>query len=138
MKKKVSLIEIVSMKILLVVIVAGYYWLWSRSDWRVEYQRIQDIVGYIFLIIYGIYLYRLFKYKKEDKDELAIRNLQRCDAICLKILIVLMTITAYLSGILAHINAITPTAIGWIIMGLLIGLTIFRTVLFILMDKKGI
>lgn len=60
MKKKVSLIEIVSMKILLVVIVAGYYWLWSRSDWRVEYQRIQDIVGYIFLIIYGIYLCRLF------------------------------------------------------------------------------
>lgn len=60
MKKKVSLIEIVSMKILLVVIVASYYWLWSRSDWRVEYQRIQDIVGYIFLIIYGIYLYRLF------------------------------------------------------------------------------
>ena len=31
MKKKVSLIEIVSMKILLVVIVASYYWLWSAK-----------------------------------------------------------------------------------------------------------
>ena len=31
MKKKVSILEIVATKIVIALLVAGYYWMWSRS-----------------------------------------------------------------------------------------------------------
>ena len=90
MKKKVSILEIVATKIVIALLVAGYYWMWSRSDWVPEYRQYSAYFGgFLSLILLAHYL-RVHKYKKECFDELAIKTLHKCDAICLKVLTVLM------------------------------------------------
>ena len=81
---------------------------------------------------------RVKKYKKEYFDEFAEKNLHRCDAICLKVFCVLMVIIAYLGGILGHVNAISTVLMGWLIIGTVIAVTILRTIMFIIMDSKGV
>lgn len=64
--------------------------------------------------------------------------MNRCDAMCLKIFCVIMVIIAYLGGILGHINAISTMVMGWLIMGSIIAITILRTIIFFIMDHKGV
>lgn len=90
----------------------------------------------IFLLLF--HYTRVHKYKKESFDELAERNLKRCDAICFQILAAVLCVTAYLGGILGHINAISTTTMGWILMLSLVALSIVRTILFYVMDTKGV
>lgn len=112
MKKKVSILEIVATKIVIALLVAGYYWMWSRSDWMPEYRQYSAYFGgFLFLILLAHY-HRAHKYKKERFDELAIKTLHKCDAICLKVLTVLMVIVAYAGGILGHINAMSTAMMG--------------------------
>ncbi len=85
-----------------------------------------------------VHAVRVSKYKKEQADELAEQNLRRCDSICLKVFIPAMLITAYMGGILGHVNAISTSVIGWIIVMTIFVLSIFRTILFIVMDTKGV
>lgn len=70
--------------------------------------------------------------------ELAKKNLRRCDALCLKIMVVAMFITAYIGGILGHVDAISTSTMGWIIIATIFVVSIFRTIVFIIMDTKGI
>ena len=43
--KKVTLKELVADKIIFAVLVALYYWMWARNDWKDFYPTIQTIVG---------------------------------------------------------------------------------------------
>ena len=42
--KKVSLRELVADKIVFAALIAVYYWMWARNDWRESYATIQDVV----------------------------------------------------------------------------------------------
>ena len=138
MSKKVSLRELVASKIVFAIFLAGYYWMWSRTDWRPEYRHFQSTWGMLLLAVLFFHYMRVKKYKRENMDELAEKNLMRCDAICLKIFTVVMLLTAYVSGILAHVNIVSAIEVGWIIMISIIALSVLRTVLFIIMDTKGV
>ena len=43
--KKVTLKELVADKIIFAVLVALYYWMWARNDWKDFYPTIQTVVG---------------------------------------------------------------------------------------------
>ena len=138
MKKKVSILEIVATKIVIALLVAGYYWMWSRSDWMPEYRQYSAYFGgFLFLILLAHY-HRVHKYKKERFDELAIKTLRKCDAICLKVLTVLMVIVAYVGGILGHVNAMSTAMMGWLIIGSIIAIAMLRTMLFLILNSKGV
>ena len=138
MKKKVSILEIVATKIVIALLVAGYYWMWSRSDWMPEYHQYSVYFGgFLFLILLAHY-FRIHKYKKECFDELAIKTLHKCDVICLKVLTVLMVIVAYAGGILGHVNAMSTAMMGWLIIGSIIAIAMLRTMLFLILNSKGV
>ena len=44
MEKKVSLRELVADKIVFALLIAVYYWMWTRNDWRSFYPIIQYAV----------------------------------------------------------------------------------------------
>lgn len=138
MKNKVSIREVVATKIIIAILIAGYYWLWSRSDYQPEYQQFSSYWGFILFLILIVHYFRVKKYKKEYFDEFAEKNLHRWDSICLKIFGVLMVIIAYLGGILGHVNGISTALMGWLIIGTVITITILRTIMFIIMDSKGV
>lgn len=138
MKNKVSIREVVATKIIISILIAGYYWLWSRSDYQPEYQQFSSYWGFILFLMLIVHYFRVKKYKKEYFDEFAEKNLHRCDSICLKIFCVLMVIIAYLGGILDHVNGISTALMGWLIIGTVITITILRTIMFIIMDSKGV
>lgn len=138
MKNKVSIREVVATKIIIAILIAGYYWLWSRSDYQPEYQQFSSYWGFILFLMLIVHYFRVKKYKKEYFDEFAKKNLHRCDSICLKIFCVLMVIIAYLGGILGHVNGISTALMGWLIIGTVITITILRTIMFIVMDSKGV
>ena len=138
MKNKVSIREVVATKIIIAILIAGYYWLWSRSDYQPEYQQFSRYWGFILFLMLIVHYFRVKKYKKEYFDEFAEKNLHRCDSICLKIFCVLMVIIAYLGGILGHVNGISTALMGWLIIGTVITITILRTIMFIIMDSKGV
>lgn len=138
MKQKVSLREIVATKILLAILFAAYYWMWSRGDWQPYYVKIQNAFGTALWVIFTIHAIRIMKYKKESMDEFAEQNLKRCDSICLKVFIVVMLIVAYLGGILGHVDAISTAQMGWLVVLSIVGISILRTVLFFIMDVKGV
>ena len=110
----------------------------SRSDWVPEYRQYSAYFGgFLSLILLAHYL-RVHKYKKECFDELAIKTLHKCDAICLKVLTVLMVIVAYAGGILGHVNAISTAMMGWLIIGSIIVIAMLRTMLFLILNSKGV
>ena len=114
--KKVTLRELVADKIVFAALITLYYWMWARNDWKDSYQTIQYVI-FVFTFFYFVFrASRLKKYKQETIDEMAELNLKRCDSICLKLCEV----------------------IGYCLMGLLLLLSVIRTVLFCLMDAKGI
>lgn len=138
MNNKVSIREVVATKIIIAILIAGYYWLWSRSDYQPEYQQFSSYWGFILFLMLIVHYFRVKKYKKEYFDEFAEKNLHRCDSICLKIFCVLMVIIVYLGGILGHVNGISTALMGWLIIGIVITITILRTIMFIIMDSKGV
>lgn len=138
MNKKVSLKEIVGTQIVYAVILASYYWMWARTDWKEWYETAQYVLGvflFSFFVCQGI---RISKYKKEGIDEMAEQNLKRCDSICLKLFVGVMVILAFSAAILGHVNLISAGFIGWVIVLSILLLSIVRTVMFAIMDNKGI
>ena len=83
--KKVSLRELVADKIVFAVLIAVYYWMWARNDWRESYATIQYVIFAVWFYYFISRAVRLKKYKQEAVDEMAETNLKRCDSICLKI-----------------------------------------------------
>lgn len=136
MKKKVTLRELVGARIVLAVCIAVYYWCWARNDWQSYYTAITNAVA-TFVILFFVFLSaRERKYKKEVADELAVANLRRCDSICLAIAKVAIVCIGFLCAILRF--SVTTEVIGYMLMGLLVGMSVVRTILFWLMDAKGV
>lgn len=138
MNKKVSLKEIVGTKIVYAIILTSYYWMWARTDWKGWYETAQYVLGVFLFSFFAVQMIRVSKYKKEGVDEMAEQNLKRCDAICLKLLIGAMVVVAFGAGILGHIDAVSPGTIGWVIVLSILALSIIRTVMFAVMDSKGV
>ena len=66
---------------------------------------------------------------------MAITNLRRCDSICNKLLIVAIVCVGFLSAILRL--SISSEVIGYMLMGVLVLVSIIRTILFCYIDAKG-
>lgn len=134
--RKVSLREIVADKIVFAILIALYYWMWARNDWHNYYTSIQYAV-FAFTFFYFISrASRLKKYKQELPDEMSEANLKRCDALCLKIGAAAIIVLNFVCAI--GRLSITTDLIGYCLMGILIALAIIRTILFYIMDTKGV
>ena len=134
--KKVSLCELVADKIVFAILIAVYYWMWARNDWKDFYTTIQTIV-FVFSFYYFVSrALRLRKYKKEAPDEMAEANLKRCDSICLKISVGALVLLSFVCAVGRF--TLTTEVIGYCMVGVLVVLAITRTVIFYLMDQKGL
>lgn len=134
--KKVSLYELVADKIVFAILIAVYYWMWARNDWKDSDMTIQTIV-----VIFSFYYFvsrsrRLRKYKKETPDEMVEANLKRCDSICLKISVGALVLLSFVCAVGRF--TLTTEVIGYCMVGVLIVLAVTRTVIFYLMDQKGL
>ena len=134
--KKVSLRELVADKIVFAVLLAVYYWMWARNDWRESYKTIQFVV-----VAFSFYYFvnssiRLKKYKQEAVDEMAEPTLKRCESICLKIGAAAMIVIGFACAVGRMV--LTTEVIGYALMGTLVALAVIRTVIFCVMDKEGI
>lgn len=138
MSKKVSLKEVVGTKIVYAVVLVSYYWMWARADWEEWYGTVQSVLAIFLFGFFTIQAMRIRKYKKEGVDELAEQNLRRCDSICLRVFMLVMVIAAWTAAIFGHLDIFGAEVIGWWIVLSILGVTILRTVLFLVMDSKGV
>ena len=138
MNKKVSLKEIVGTKIVYAIILTSYYWMWARTDWKDWYETVQSMLGVFLFSFFTLQMIRISKYKKEGIDEMEEQNLKRCDSICLKLLVGVMVAVAFGAAILGHVNVVSNGFIGWAIVLSILALSIIRTVMFVVMDNKGV
>lgn len=136
MNKKVSLREMVADKILFAVILAAYYWMWARSDWKDYYTSMQYALSGFTICYILLRASRLRKFKKEEPDELANINIKRCDSICLKIVVGALVIVAFICAIFRFV--LSTEVIGYLLVGLLFIISIVRTIIFTIMDSKGV
>ena len=95
MKSKVTLKEIVGTKIIYAALLVCYYWMWARRDWHDYYMTIQNMVVVFTIAFFAIQAGRIHRYSKEEKDELAIQNLCRTDAIGFKIMMAATIVIAF-------------------------------------------
>ena len=134
--KKVSLRELVADKIIFSILIAMYYWMWARNDWKDFYPTIQTIVGGFTFWYFVFRAIRVRKYKQEATDEMAEANLHRCDAICLKISVAAFIVIGFTCAVGRMV--LTTEIIGYGLMAALILISVVRTIIFYLMDKKGL
>ena len=138
MNKKVSLKEIVGTKIVYAIILTSYYWMWARTDWKDWYEMMQYVLGVFLFSFFSVQMIRISKYKKEGIDEMAEQNLKRCDSICLKLFVGVMVVVAFGAAIFGHTNVVSTGFSGWRIVLSILVLSIIRTVMFVVMDSKGV
>lgn len=138
MNKKVSLKEIVGTKIVYAIILTSYYWMWARTDWKDWYEMMQYVLGVFLFSFFSVQMIRISKYKKEGIDEMAEQNLKRCYSICLKLFVGVMVVVAFGAAIFGHTNVVSTGFIGWTIVLSILVLSIIRTVMFVVMDSKGV
>lgn len=134
MKSKVTLKEIVGTKIIYAVLLVCYYWMWARRDWHNYYETIQNMVVIFTIIFFLLQAVRIHKYSKEEKDELAIQNLRRTDAIALKIMIAADIVIAFACAV----GAIGGSTAGYALVGMILVLAVIRFIIFCVMDSKGV
>ena len=115
--KKVSLRELVADKIIFSILIAMYYWMWARNDWKDYYTTVQNVIFAFSFYYFVSRAIRVKKYKQESPDEMAEANLWRC-AVGRMVL--------------------TIEIIGYGLMAALILISVVRTIIFYLMDKKGL
>lgn len=135
MKEKVTLRELVGARIVLAICIAVYYWCWARNGWENYFASIQNCVAIFAFLFFCFLAAREKRYKKEVMDEMAVTNLKRCDSICYKILMLSIVCIGFLSAILRF--AVSSEVIGYMLMGILVLVSIIRTILFCYMDAKG-
>ena len=134
MKSKVTLKEIVGTKIIYAALLVCYYWMWARRDWHNYYDTIQNVVGIFTIVFFALQAIRIYKYSKEEKDELAIQNLRRTDAIGLKIMITAAIIIAFACAV----KCIDGPTAGYALVGMIVALAVIRFIIFCVMDSKGV
>lgn len=138
MNKKVSLTELVGTKIVYAVILVSYYWMWARTDWKDWYIPLQLLLGLLLSAFFLFQHMRIRKYKKEGVDEMAERNLKRCDSFCFRLFLTAAIVLAWSCALLGHTGSIDPGMIGWSIVLSVLALSVIRTVMFVIIDRKGI
>ncbi len=134
MKSKVTLKEIVATKMIYAVLLIFYYWMWARRDWHDYYVTIQNIVVVFTVVFFALRACRVHMYSKEEKDELAIQNLHRTDAIALKIMVAAAIIIAFGCAV----TFIDGVVAGYALVGMILVLALTRFIIFWVMDSKGI
>lgn len=134
MKSKVTLKELVATKIIYAALLACYYWMWARRDWHDYYETIQNAVAIFTVVFFLLQASRIRRYSKEEKDELAIQNLYRTDAIALKIMIAAAIVIAFACAV----KCIDGTTAGYALVGTILLLAVIRCAIFCVMDSKGI
>ena len=65
-------------------------------------------------------------------------GMKRCDSICLKLFVGVMVVVAFGAAIFGHTNVVSTGFIGWTIVLSILVLSIIRTVMFVVMDSKGV
>ena len=135
MMKKVTLRELVAARIVVAVCIAVYYWCWARNGWEHYFLSIQNFTAAFAFFFFWFLSMREKKYKKEVVDEMAEANLRRCDSICYKITLVLLVAIGFLSAVLRF--TVSSEVIGYLLMGVLVLMSILRTILFCYLDAKG-
>ena len=134
MKSKVTLKELVGTKIIYAMLLVCYYWMWARRDWHSYYETIQNVVVIFTIVFFLLQASRVHKYSKEEKDELAIQNLRRTDAIGLKIMIAATVFIAFACAV----RAIDGPTAGYALVGTILVLAVVRFIIFCVMDSKGV
>ena len=134
MKSKVTLKELVGTKIIYAVLLFCYYWMWARRDWHGYYETIQNAVVIFTIVFFALQAERIHTYSKEEKDELAIQNLRRTDAIGLKIMIAAVSIIAFACAV----QCIDGTMAGYALVGMILVLAVIRFSIFCVMDSRGV
>ena len=87
-----------------------------------------------FFRLYFLQAFRVYKFSKEEKDELAIQNLRRTDAVGLKIMIAAAIIIAFACAV----KCIDGTMAGYALVGMIFVLAVIRFIIFSVMDSKGV
>ncbi len=134
MKSRVTLREMVGTKIIYAALVVCYYWMWARRDWHDYYTTIQNVIFVFTIVFFAMQASRIHRYSKEEKDEMAIRNLQRTDAVSLRIMMAVTIVIAFACGV----TFINGTMAGYALVGMIFALTILRFIIFCVMDSKGV
>lgn len=134
MKSKVTLRELVGTKIIYAVLLVCYYWMWARRDWHDYYMTIQNMVMVFTIVFFALQASRIHRYSKEEKDELAIQNLHRTDAIGFRIMVAATILIAFACAV-TFIDGILA---GYALVDMILGLAIIRFLIFSVMDSKGV
>lgn len=134
MGKKVTLKELVGTKIIYGVLLVCYYWMWARRDWHNYYETIQNGMVIFTVVFFALQAGRIHRYSKEEKDELAVRNLRRAEAIVLKLLVAAAVVIAFACAVAAMDGIMA----GYALVGAVLGSSVIRFIIFCVMDSKGI
>ena len=132
MKSKVTLKEIVGIKIIYAILLVCYYWMWARRDWHDYYDTIQHTIVLFSIIFFAEQAYRIRKYSKEEKNQQAIGTLRRIDAIGLKVMVAAAIVIAFASAV----TILDGRMAGYALVGTIFALTIIRFILFCAMNGK--
>ena len=98
------------------------------------YETIQNTVVIFTIVFFALRANRIYKYSKEEKDELAIQNLRRTDAVGLKIMIAAAVVIAFACAV----RAIDGPAAGYALVGMILVLAVVRFIIFCVMDSRGV
>ena len=128
MKSKVSLKEMVGVKIIYALLLVCYYWMWARQDWHHYYDTIQNMIAIFSILFFAAQAVRVRKYAK---DERAVQILHRVDAIGLKIVAAAVIIIAFASAVAIMDGRMA----GYALVGTIFALTAIRFILFCVMSK---
>lgn len=132
MKATVTLKELTGTKIICAALLACCYWMWARRDWMDFYAVVQHGVTVFTIVFFAIQAGRIRQYGKQEKDEQAVRNLRRIDALVLKIMAAANIITAFSCAV----TAIDGRTAGYALVGTVFVLTVLRFILFCMADRK--
>lgn len=134
MKSKVTLKELVGTRIIYALLLICYYWMWARRDWQGYYEAIQSMVVWFTVLFFALQAGRIRRYSKEEKDELALQNLRRADALCLKLLLAAAVVIAFAGAV----GALRGPQMGYALVFSIFALAVIRFILFCIMDSKGV
>lgn len=130
--KKIDLKTWMFLKTIPALLLATYYWMCTREDFKPSYSYIQ----YAFAGIAGIFVcFQIYYAKKKDIfDEFARENLKTTDSISLKIVYVLFIIISFI----CVFSDFSGELAGYCIVFSILLLTVLRAVIFSVIDEKGI
>ena len=133
MKSHVTVKEMAGTKIIYAMLLACYYWMWARRDWHSFYDVIQNMVFLFTFLFFVLQAVRIRQYGKSEKDQAAVRNLRRIDAIGLKVMVAAAAVIAFTAAIADLEGRIA----GYALVGAIFALTVARFLALCLMSRNA-